>query len=261
MYYNNGFTKISVNNGKEWKIETWNREVSKKDKTINKKGNITCTYSKETLELEKELMKEKEIERIDIIGYKENKFNFKISLENISLISLKSSGGENGDLPHYSIEFSYKEETYEFEHQEKSEDSDNSKSSESGLQRKKLLRSIKENYLEEFQKELNEILGINMEIEIDWDSFASVNELKFVPSVGIQRILNVMKEISKDPDGKEAIKEEIKKVSIKHISEDPEKNKKLNIENGIFTLEAGFGGSHTWVFNEPSIKEYLENNL
>lgn len=130
-----------------------------------------------------------------------------------------------------------------------------------GLQEKKWIRSIKEDYLVDFQKELDLAAGTNIPIDVEWESFPSVNELKFIPSVGIQRILNSIKEICKDADGKEAIQEEIKNILIKHVADDAENNKNMSIENNTFILAAGFGGSQSNAFNDSSIKEFLENNL
>ncbi|MGB2130511.1 MAG: hypothetical protein ACPHXW_03735 [Marinobacterium sp.] len=130
-----------------------------------------------------------------------------------------------------------------------------------GLQEKKWKRSIEEQYSVEFKQDVQSILGTEMEVTFDWDSFTTANEIMYIPTYALDRVKNTFRTLADDQDAKEEIVSQIKTLHIKNIVENAEEAKRMNIDDGVFTLEAGFGGNHACVFNDLAIREYLENNL
>lgn len=130
-----------------------------------------------------------------------------------------------------------------------------------GLQEKKAANAIKEQYFNEYQKELNEIVGKELPIEINWESF-DLNSIKFIPSVCLQRTVDAFKEVCSDKDGKEAVQEGVNKIEVNNIaSENAEELKNLSLANGTFLINACYGGHHSGFFTDTQMKNYLENNL
>ncbi|QDO94486.1 hypothetical protein FNB79_11090 [Formosa sediminum] len=130
-----------------------------------------------------------------------------------------------------------------------------------GLQEKRAAKSIEDQYLENYQNEINEIVGKDLPININWDTF-ELDYIKFVPSVCLQRLTDALKAVCSDDMGKEAIAESVNSIEVYCIpNEGAETNKELKLENGVFALTACWGGHHSGFFNDLVIREYLENNL
>ncbi|VVU99338.1 hypothetical protein [Mesonia oceanica] len=130
-----------------------------------------------------------------------------------------------------------------------------------GLQEKKTAKAIEDQYLADYQKEINEIVGKEVPVTINWDTF-ELDFMKFVPSVCLQRLTDAFKEVCADDMGKEAVQETINSVAVYCIpNEGAEEKKELKIADGVFSLTACWGGHHSGYFPDIAIKEYLENNL
>lgn len=130
-----------------------------------------------------------------------------------------------------------------------------------GLQEKKWKKSIEGEHVIEFQNDVKGFLDVLINVEFDWDSFQSIDEMKFIPTYSLHRIRSAFRDLSNDVDAKEEIIEQIKTIKIINITEDPENNKSIKLSEGVMEFAVGFGGNHSSVFNELAIKDYLENNL
>jgi len=82
-----------------------------------------------------------------------------------------------------------------------------------GLQEKRAAKSIEDQYLGNYQKEINDIVGKELPININWDTF-EMDFIKFVPSVCLQRLTDGLKAVCKDDMGKEAIQESINSIEV-----------------------------------------------
>ncbi|RXG32281.1 hypothetical protein [Leeuwenhoekiella marinoflava] len=130
-----------------------------------------------------------------------------------------------------------------------------------GLQEKKTAKAIEDQYLGDYQKEINEVTGKELHVNINWDTF-ELDFMKFIPSVCLQRLTDAFKEVCADDMGKEAIQESINSVEVYCIpNEGAEAKKELKIEDGVFSLTACWGGHHSGYFSDLVIREFLENNL
>ena len=130
-----------------------------------------------------------------------------------------------------------------------------------GLKEKKAAKSIEDQYLSDYQKEINDIVGKALPININWDTF-EMDYIKFVPSVCLQTLTDGLKEVCSDDIGKEAIQESINSIEVYCIpNEGAEDKKSLTLEAGVFALTACWGGHHSGFFTDLVIREFLENNL
>jgi len=130
-----------------------------------------------------------------------------------------------------------------------------------GLQEKRAAKSIEDQYLESYQKEINEITGKELSININWETF-ELDFIKFVPSVCLQRLTDALKATCNDEIGKKAVAENVDSIEIFCVpNENAEANKELKLENGVFSLTACWGGHHSGYFTDLIIRNYLENNL
>jgi len=132
-----------------------------------------------------------------------------------------------------------------------------------GLQEKKAIQSIKDQYLPDYQKDLNEIVGKELPFDVQWDTFNNdMNAIKFIPGIALHRTVDALREICSDAMGKEAIQESLNRIEIHNIEQEgAEENKSLEVNDGVFTIKASFGGHYSGFFNDTQIKNYLENAL
>ncbi|WP_020530097.1 hypothetical protein [Flexithrix dorotheae] len=132
-----------------------------------------------------------------------------------------------------------------------------------GLQEKKAIQGIKDQYMGDLQKELNDIVGKELPIEMDWDSFSKdIDAIKFIPGVAVKRSIDAFREVCNDDMGKEAVQESINQLAITNIEqENAEANKTMEVKDGVFTIKASFGGHYSGFFNDTQIKDYLMNIL
>lgn len=130
-----------------------------------------------------------------------------------------------------------------------------------GLQEKKAAKAIKDQYFDDYQKDLNEIVGKELPIEINWDSF-DLNSIKFIPSVCLQRTVDAFKAVCADDLGKEAVQEGISKIVVNNIEESTAaENKSVGLDSGVLIINACYGGHYSGFFTDTDIKGYLERSL
>ena len=130
-----------------------------------------------------------------------------------------------------------------------------------GLKERKAAKSIEDQYLADYQKEINDIVGKPVPVTINWDTF-DIDSIKFVPSVCLQRLTDGLKEVCNDAMGKEAVQEGINTIEVFCIpNEGAEDNKALKLDAGVFSLTACWGGHHSGYYTDLVIRDYLENTL
>lgn len=130
-----------------------------------------------------------------------------------------------------------------------------------GLQEKRAAKSIEDQYLAEYQQEINGIVGKELPIHINWDTF-ELDSIRYVPNVCLKRLTDGIKLVCKDDMGKEALAESVNSIEVYCIpNEGAEAKKELVLKDGVFSLTACWGGHHSGYFIDLTIREYLENNL
>ena len=129
------------------------------------------------------------------------------------------------------------------------------------LEEKKAAKLIEDQYLGAYQKEVNEILGKEIPININWDTF-EIYFIKFVPSICLQRLTDGLKEVCKNDNLREVLAANINAIEIYCVpNEDAETKKELKLTAGVFSLTACWGGHQSGYYTDLDITEYLESNL
>ncbi len=89
-----------------------------------------------------------------------------------------------------------------------------------GLAERRITKEFQENEFQQFLKELKEVVGKDLEVDVDWgtlqvDGMSHLYQ-KSWPQVYFQPLLTALKSICQDDMGKEAIADELTKVVIKN---------------------------------------------
>ena len=89
-----------------------------------------------------------------------------------------------------------------------------------GLAERRIAKEFQENEYQTFLKEINSIVGKDVEVNVEWDTLAidGMSHLyaKAWPQVYFQPLLKALESICADEMGKEAIADELQKVTIKN---------------------------------------------
>lgn len=128
-----------------------------------------------------------------------------------------------------------------------------------GLEEKRWIKEMKEQTVPKYMAALKEIVGFDLPFEVDWDSYAKDLEgLRNLEYQGLDRINSAFREICQDDIGKEAVKESIKKISLKNI-DDPSK-KDIKFEKGVVTINFALGKDGGY-FTDSDIRHEIEGKL
>jgi len=135
-----------------------------------------------------------------------------------------------------------------------------------GLAERRIIKTFQENQYESFLKEVKEVVGKDLEIDVAWDTIAldGMSHLyeKAWPQVYFEPTITALKSICADDIGKEAIAGELNKIVIKNEGGISSAHKWVNFENNTLTLDhkptTNLGQISDRV---KSLQELLENNL
>jgi GH18 family chitinase len=127
-----------------------------------------------------------------------------------------------------------------------------------GIQEKRFVKDLKETVVPQMQTSLKEITGHEITYDLDWPSFEkSLQALQNIQYQGMDRINSAFRDICSDDVGKEAVKEAIKKITLKNI-EDPTK-KSISLAKGILTVQCAWGSDDSdGYYTDSIIRQTLE---
>jgi hypothetical protein len=127
-----------------------------------------------------------------------------------------------------------------------------------GLREKQLVRFYIEEYLPKLDQEIYDVTGGGkVEWEVDWDSFLPSEEaLKYVENMGFYLVYNALRAISYNDFGKKAVREGVKKVIVKRVTD--AKQVMTKFENGTLYFYGAWPDA--WK-SEDDIRRVVEDGL
>lgn len=135
-----------------------------------------------------------------------------------------------------------------------------------GLAERRIAKDFQENEYQSFLKEVQEIVGKQLAIEVLWDTL-SVDGMSHLykdcwPQVYFQPLIQALKTICEDEMGKEAIAEELQKIIIKNEEGISSENKWASFIDKTLVLDH----KPTTNINNiegraKTVKKLLEDNL
>ena len=110
-----------------------------------------------------------------------------------------------------------------------------------GLQEKRAIKSFQEGSYAKLTEEINTLAGYPIEFDVQWDSLA-VEEYTHMYEEGFTQVyftplIAAIKEIVVDDMGKEALKETLKKISIKNEGGISSASYAYSFNNGVLTID------------------------
>jgi hypothetical protein len=126
-----------------------------------------------------------------------------------------------------------------------------------GLAERQFIANLKEKRVPYHQKNLAEVVGREIAIDVAWDTIENDGEaLKFIESTGIEPAAVALRKIARKPLGKEAISEAIDTLRIVH-SADPAA-KSVTLEQGVLTVTAAYVKDFDGRYSENDLEKTFE---
>ena len=127
-----------------------------------------------------------------------------------------------------------------------------------GLEDKRFKKHLETETLPDIAKQLAEIAGTDIEIDIDWESFSTKESMQEIEHQVFGRVLESMQAVAVDDIGREALQESMKSVSVKNL--ESKDNRSCTFEAGTLMLQTDW--TDFWsIFSAEDIKGILEESL
>ncbi len=128
-----------------------------------------------------------------------------------------------------------------------------------GLAEKKVIKGLESDVIPEAKSELNKMIGTDIEIAVNWDSFETVAQLQEVQHQCIGRIVEGLGKIAEDDMGKEALGESVKTISINNIADAGAK--KIELSDGTLTVVGKWEDFGSGIFTPGDYATKIEDAL
>ena len=128
-----------------------------------------------------------------------------------------------------------------------------------GLAEKRALAKLRDEVLPKYQTEIQQITGVPIAYDVDWDSFTdNPSAMGYLEDKCLKPLSDIFQEITRDKIGKEAVAESIKQI---HLSQGGASNiSDFTLRNGVLDLGwdwASWPGS----FYPDTVRERIESLL
>lgn len=129
-----------------------------------------------------------------------------------------------------------------------------------GLNERRKIKELQDLTFPERVKEIEEICGVPIPYEVDWESLADDAEaLRFIDNISCHRLNMALRVIAMDEMGKEALRDGLKLVKLKNVS-DPA-DMKITFANGILEMHCAYAKGTGGMHSDTTIRAILEQGL
>ena len=129
-----------------------------------------------------------------------------------------------------------------------------------GLNERRKIKELQETTFPNRVKEIEEICGIPIPYEVDWDSLADdAQGLNFIDNLSCHRLNMALRVICADEMGKAAVRDGLKLVRLKNVKD--KASMEIAFDSGVLEMHCAYGLGAGGMFNDNAIRKVLENNL
>jgi hypothetical protein len=129
-----------------------------------------------------------------------------------------------------------------------------------GLNERRKIKELQETTLPGRVKEIEEICGVAIPYEVDWDSLSDDLEgLNFLDNLSCHRLNMALRVICQDDMGKEAVREGIKKIKLGNVKTPAEMS--MTFEGGVLEMKCAYAQRTDGMFSDNQIRELLIEHL
>lgn len=128
-----------------------------------------------------------------------------------------------------------------------------------GLRKKKQIRYLEESVIVDAKESLKNILGVEIDVNIDWESFETESQLEEIKYQCISRIIGGVSDVAHDDLGKEALAELFSSFCIVNINESSDKT--ISIDDKTITVKCKWDDFRAGIFTEKEYSKEISSML
>jgi len=129
-----------------------------------------------------------------------------------------------------------------------------------GLPEKRKIKELQEVTFPGRVKEIEEICGVPIPYEVDYDSLADDAEaLNFIDNLSCHRLNMALRSICLDDFGKSAVKDGLKLVKLKNVKD--KADMKISFADGVLEMHCAYALRTDGMFSDNEIRQVLEKGL
>jgi len=122
------------------------------------------------------------------------------------------------------------------------------------------VKELQEVTFPERVKEIEEICGVAIPYEVDWESISNDAEaLNFINNISCHRLNMALRAICLDDMGKEAVREGLKKIKLKNVKTPAEMS--ITFGEGVLEMHCAYALRTEGMFSDNAIRQVLVKNL
>ena len=129
-----------------------------------------------------------------------------------------------------------------------------------GLEEKRRIKELQEVTLPDRVREIEEICGVPIPYDVDWDSLADDAEaLNFIDNISCHRLNMALRVICQDDMGKEAVRDGLKRIKLKNVKD--KSAMKMSFDAGTLDMQCAYAQRTDGMFSDNAIRELLVAKL
>jgi hypothetical protein len=128
-----------------------------------------------------------------------------------------------------------------------------------GLAEKRWIAQFQTEELPKYQERLDKAVGAKLPLEIAWDSFDVMTALEYFEHQGLAYVAEAFELMCRDQIGKDAVKDAIKKISIKNVKSAADR--KVVVKNKVVEIAGAWGDRSGETIGADDIRKTVEAAL
>jgi hypothetical protein len=129
-----------------------------------------------------------------------------------------------------------------------------------GLPERRKIKELQETTFPGRVKEIEEIVGIGIPYEVDWDSLANDAEaLNFIDNISCHRLNMALRGICSDSFAKDAVRDGLKIIKLKNARD--KSQMLIRFEGGVLEMHCAYALKTDGMFSDREIQKVLEAGL
>jgi len=129
-----------------------------------------------------------------------------------------------------------------------------------GLNERRKIKELQDETFPGRVKEIQEICGVAIPYEVDWDSLADdADALNFIDNISCHRLNMALRVICQDDMGKGAVRDGLKKIKLKNVKD--KAAMQISFQDGVLEMHCAYALHTAGMFSDAEIRKLLENSL
>jgi hypothetical protein len=129
-----------------------------------------------------------------------------------------------------------------------------------GLNERRKIKDLQDNTFPGRVKEIEEICGVAIPYEVDWESLADdADALNFIDNISCHRLNMALRVICADDMGKQAVRDGLKRIKLKNVKD--KTAMKMTFEGGVLEMHCAYAQRTDGMFSDNAIRELLVQKL